>query len=247
VVRDLGIQVAYFAPHIVPETVPLYDGSPSPIIRYGFFNNLSSETHLFYGLPRTPSIEMGTNNAVAWLAHNVPPGTRALVDNGQIGERAAWKTPVEVIGGFELRNIAHAQANYFRRYRDGQVDERELAAYLRTFAIGIVMVQKPRLDFERAKHVLEELPLITGRKVYRPRFPVSVVQRGGGTVHASTNRIAMTGSDPGQDVVLAYHWHEKLRCIPQCRVLREPVALDRVGFIRVPAPHPPGFVVRLEY
>jgi len=47
--------------------------------------------------------------------------------------------------------------------------------------------------------------------------------------------------------VLAYHWHERLECIPQCRVVREKVALDRVGFIRVPAPHNGNFVIRLKY
>jgi hypothetical protein len=35
--------------------------------------------------------------------------------------------------------------------------------------------------------------------------------------------------------------------MPRCVVKKERVPLDDVGFIRVPAPHPASFVVRLEY
>jgi hypothetical protein len=76
---------------------------------------------------------------------------------------------------------------------------------------------------------------------------VSRVLSGGGSVRARTNRLFVTGSEPEQDVVLSYHFHEQLVCEPGCRVERQDVALDDVGFVRVPAPHPRDFLVRLQY
>jgi hypothetical protein len=35
--------------------------------------------------------------------------------------------------------------------------------------------------------------------------------------------------------------------LPRCKVVREPLLFDPVGFIRIPAPHPASFVVRLVY
>jgi hypothetical protein len=43
---------------------------------------------------------------------------------------------------------------------------------------------------------------------------------------------------PPAEVVLRFHYLETLRCRPDCRVERFPVAGDRVGFIRVPDPRP---------
>jgi hypothetical protein len=151
------------------------------------------------------------------------------------------------MGGFELRNIAHSHANFFRKYRGRQVSEAVLEGYLRTFAISYVVLQQPRKDIARAQRVLEPMPPIGPFHVYRSKLPHSKLLAGRGSVHASTNRIAVSGSDPTQDVVLSYHWHEQLECLPRCRVVRQRNPLDSVGFIRVPAPHPERFVIRLEY
>ena len=70
---------------------------------------------------------------------------------------------------------------------------------------------------------------------------------GGGERRARTNRIAVRGSDPNRDLVLSYHNHEALRCTPDCKVERLPIALDNVGFIRVPPPHPADLVIWNAY
>ena len=57
----------------------------------------------------------------------------------------------------------------------------------------------------------------------------------------------VTATDPNRDVVLRYHWMETLRCSPDCTIVREPVEGDRVGFMRVPAPHPRDFVIENSY
>ena len=45
---------------------------------------------------------------------------RVLVDSTVLGERIAWKTDIEVMGGFLERNTDHAYANFFRRYAKRQ-------------------------------------------------------------------------------------------------------------------------------
>jgi len=245
VVQHLAIQVAYFMPQWVPEAKPLFDGSPSVIMRYGFLSKFEPHTHMFYGLQHPRTLE---HQIVTWVEKSLPHGTRVLVDRMPLGERLAWKTHAEVIGGFEYRNIQHSYANFFRSYHKIDVDELKLGYYLRTFAISYVIVDRPRKDFARAKRLLEPLFQVGPIQIYRTNLPISkMLQGGSGSVHASTNRIAVSGSDPQQDVVLSYHWHEQLACLPRCRVLRERSLLDPVGFIRVPAPHPASFVVRLVY
>ena len=135
----------------------------------------------------------------------------------------------------------------FRRFQKQQASPADVAEYLRTFAITHVVVQMPRADLARATAALEELPQVGRRHVYRTRFPVQRVLEGGGSVRARTNRLFVSDSDEGRDVVLSYHFHEQLVCEPGCRVERAHVRLDDVGFVRVTAPHPRAFVVRLQY
>jgi len=47
--------------------------------------------------------------------------------------------------------------------------------------------------------------------------------------------------------VLRFHWLETFVCRPDCRLRREPVDADPVGFIRVEAPHPADFVIENGY
>jgi hypothetical protein len=109
------------------------------------------------------------------------------------------------------------------------------------------VLQRRRDDIAKAERVLEAVTPIYPFHVYRSKLSDSKLLVNRGSVHASTNRIAVSDSDPQQDVVLSYHWHERLACLPRCRVLRQFNPLDRVGFIRVPAPHPATFVLRLVY
>jgi hypothetical protein len=55
------------------------------------------------------------------------------------------------------------------------------------------------------------------------------------------------GSDPKQPLLLSYHWHEALRCKPDCQIERAAIDIDRVGFVRIPAPHPAHVVVWNSY
>ena len=61
------------------------------------------------------------------------------------------------------------------------------------------------------------------------------------------NRIEVTDTNPGEDIVLRFHWLDNFICKPECKVAREPMDNDAVGFIRVPAPHPVDFTIENGY
>jgi hypothetical protein len=239
--QHLAGDVLYFFPSRMPTMPLLFDGVPAPISNYGFPDPPE------YRLPHSTKIQPGTDEVVAWIERHVPSGERVLVDGIMLGERLAWKSDVEVMGGFTLLNVTHAHANFFRGYGGGPVDAGELRRYLETYGIGWVVLTYVRPEIERRTDVLERVAVVAGRRVYRTTFPVTRFLRGKGRVRAGTNRVAVMGSASEDDVVVAYHWHEKLVCRPDCRVAREPHPLDRVGFVRVPAPHPASFVVENGY
>ena len=87
---------------------------------------------------------------------------------------------------------------------------------------------------------------VDGFRIYRVQANFRLM-KGRGKVRASVNRLEVTDSKKNKDVVLRYHWMETLRCTPDCTIEREAVEGDRVGFIRVPAPHPRDFVIENAY
>jgi hypothetical protein len=247
-VQHLTMQALYFLPRALPNPARFADGTPSIVSKYGFWASPPNfPSHVHYGFPREAWLEPGYEKTLAWVDANIPDGGRVLVDNTVLGERIAWKTRVEVMGGFLERNTDHAFANLFRSYRRRPVPRAELDEYLRTFAIGWVILQRPRNDLDRARDLLERVHRIGGRNIYRVRARSSPILQGGGTLHARTNLIEVRGTTPSQSVVLSYHFHEALRCRPSCEVHRERVKLDRVGLIRVPAPHPSDFEIYNSY
>jgi hypothetical protein len=83
--------------------------------------------------------------------------------------------------------------------------------------------------------------------VYKTRFAVNTFLRGTGRLRASVNQLRVDATDPREDLLLSYHFHEALRCEPGCRIVNEAAPLDDVGLIRVPSPHPADFVIRNRY
>lgn len=242
--QHLGIEALYFLPNLIPEADAVIHGAPSPISKYGFLSE-PDMSHVNYRLPPEPWIEGNLDEVATWVEKNLPAGARVLAETTTLGERLAWKTQVEVMGGFLERNLEHAHANFFRYYGSRAVSENELAEYLRTFNIGWVITQAKRDDFEHAS-ALEPLPQVGNWYVYKTRLSVSPFLIGSGTLQASTNTIQVAGSSPEQ-LLLAYHWHESLRCVPQCRIERQRTKYDGVGLIRIPAPHPANFTIFNSY
>lgn len=243
VMQHLVVQVAYFVPRLLPEPRRLLDGSRSFVSKYGFWRP-EGPSDLHYGVPRDRSLEMGLADVIDWVDHNIPEHARVLVDGNVLGERLAWQGHVEVLGGFFERNVQHVFANFFRDYHD-RVSLEGLGRHLRLFAVDFVIGERP--EFAHAGHLLSLVTKVGGRNIYRTRMPVDRVLTGGGTVRASENRIDVDGSDPGQGVIVSYHWHEALRCKPECQITRVKMPPDHVGFIGVPVPHPASFTIWNSY
>ena len=238
-------QVLYFLPRWIPEPDAGSDGAPSLLSKYGYFWQVALPSHLHYGVPHDARNAVGVDRTIDWLNGHLPAKSRVLVDSAVLGERIAWKTNFEVLGGFSERNTAHVDASYFRQYASRSANLAELIHYLKLFAVNCVVSKRP--EFARLPEVLKQVGVVNTRPIYLVRAPADRVLRGGGMVSAGPNRIEVQASDPNRSLVLSYHWHEALRCKPACRVEREPIDIDRVGFIRIPAPHPSSLVVWNSY
>lgn len=240
-------EVLYFFPRFLPEPQKHLDGTPSPLSPYGYLRPTEPwlPSHVHYGVPRDAFLDGGIPAIIDFLTKHLPAHSRVLVQGATLGERIAWQGRFEVIGGFVERNVAHAHSNYFRQYANTTPDEAELARYLHVFAIDCVVSARPELAMH--PDVLERIGGVLGFSIYRTKEKVKRILWGGGSLEASENRLQVRGSDPEEDLVLSYHFHEALRCKPNCEVERAPVDIDRVGMLRVPAPHPADLLIYNSY
>jgi len=242
----LATQVLYFTPELVP-TPPMHpDGARSPLSGYGHISHPDLPDHVRYNVPHDPQVlEPGIEPCIQWLSQHTQPGERILVQASVLGERIAWRTHLEVLGGFFERNVMHVDANYFRKYQNYSATPEDLEHYLRTFAVRWIISNRP--EFARAQALVQPETAVGVCRIYRTTFSANKVLAGGGWATASMNRILVRDSDPNQDVVVSYHWHEALRCKPDCTIERHRVPIDRVGFIRIPAPHPASIEIWNSY
>jgi hypothetical protein len=196
-------------------------------------------------LPHGDSFEPGVAAITRWLGVHAKRGARVLVESPTLGERLSWRSKFEVLGGALERRLTHQDASYFRggASRTGTVDA--LSDYLRTFAVEWIVGDGP--EFRSAQSVVAPVAVFAGTRIFQTKFPVDRILRGGGQLRASENLIEVRRSTPDVSLVLSYHWHPALRCRPDCRVERQATDVDRVGFIRVPAPHPADVLVWNSY
>ncbi len=189
-----------------------------------------------------------TTALTEWVrAHDDGQG-RFLVEVGHVGELLARATKAQIIGGFTQRNLAHAQANLYRRYPTGALSEAALREYLTTYAIRWIIVTPDAPWLRSYDELVQRVASFGSLVVYEVLSPAPLVMRGGGQVRASTNRIELRGSDPTAAVVLRFHWMETLVCRPECRIERVRIdADDPVGFIQIPAPHPADLEILNTY
>jgi hypothetical protein len=184
-----------------------------------------------------------------WLMENDKGTGRVLVEWWILGEHLAWKTNSQILGGFLEINLQHSAANLFRRDKGGDIGEEALQKYFEDYAVEWVILSRPHLAIEKKYgHLLEPIGYIPPlNRIYKTKIEPSFLARNRGTVKASLNRIEVTGTDPNEDAVLRYHFHETLVCKPNCTLKMEPLEDNPVGFIRVPAPHPADFVIENSY
>jgi len=168
---------------------------------------------------------------------------RWLVEWWILGERLAWATDAQVLGGFREFNLAHSDANWFRRHPDGAGTGADtLERYLKQYNVKWVVVSNPIPALEKRTDLLTLHSTVFGTRFYRTWVPSSYFVGGGpGKVTASLDRIEVRGSRGG-DLVLRYHYLETLRCRPGCTLYRAEAFGNRVGFIGVRGA-PPDFVI----
>ncbi len=243
VLAALGVQklsgdaLSYF-PNLLPQVPPLLDGIPSPIDATGhppFGTYWHIPDHpLFWELPR-------------WVtAHDDGQG-RFLVQTSAVGEQLAWKTDAEILGGFVLRNLEHSHSNLFRRRLEREQTPAEVRAYLEAYAVEWVVLTFPDPWFATMPELFERYAEVAGGVVLKTKVPISRFEHGHGEINARTNRILVTHTDPNEDIVLRYHFHEALTCGPRCGIQPSKNPVGGVPFIRIPAPHPANFVVQNTY
>jgi hypothetical protein len=186
---------------------------------------------------------------IAWIAEQDDGHARWLVQDQVLGEYVMARTKAQVIGGFLVRNIEHSDANWFRREGSNPpYDAEQMRRYLQTYAIRWVIINKADMSpwWDAQTQLFSRARSLNDMLVYHVKGPISLIE-GKGKVAASINRIDVTGTQADRDVVLRFHWMETLGCTPNCRIEREAVDGDRVGFIRVVAPHPRDFVIENTY
>ncbi|NVB42380.1 hypothetical protein G6O69_31445 [Pseudenhygromyxa sp. WMMC2535] len=174
---------------------------------------------------------------------------RWLIHNQVFGEYVMARTDAQVLGGFVVRNIEHSDANWFRRA--GGKPPYDLDAfrrYLETYAVRWVVIRKDEHSpwWDQQPQLLTRAGFADGILIYRVNLDAALLD-GRGQLEVGVNQVAVRGSDPQADLLLRFHWLETLRCTPDCRIERVPVEGDRVGFMRVPAPHPADFRIENGY
>ncbi len=188
-------------------------------------------------------------DVVKWLKMNDDGQGRVLVEWWILGEHLAWASDSQILGGFLERNLEHSQANLFRRYHDkGTLEEAEIEQYFIDYAVKWVILSHYDVELEKYSKLMRPIGYIPPiHRVYQTAFPVSYFAEGTGHVEASLNRIKVTDTKPDQSLVLRFHWLETLVCKEGCRIRKEPLENDPVGFIRVLAPHPANFTIENGY
>ncbi len=188
------------------------------------------------------------DDIVKWINENDDGQGRILVEWWILGEHFTWRTDSQILGGFLERNLEHSAANLFRRWEERDIGEEEVREYFEDYAVKWVIVSRRNVKLEKYEDLLKPVGLIPPiHRIYETTTPVSYFAKGSGHVEASMNRIEVTGTNPDEDIVLRFHWLDNFICKPGCKVAREPMKRDAVGFIRVLAPHPADFTIENGY
>jgi hypothetical protein len=235
----LARDVLYFFVASLPKQPTMDIGYEVPLNPLG---HLLTPDYRYEGQPEWEGL-------IEWVTKHDDGQGRWLVQEQVLGEYLMARTKAQLIGGFMVRNIEHSDGNWFRRSGlNPPYDPEALREYFNTYGIHWVIVQRAGMSpwWDEHPRLLSRAGAVDGMLIYMVVGRGKLIE-GKGRVSASINRIEVRDTRPDQDLVLRYHWMETLRCVPDCRIEREPVPGDRVGFIRVPAPHGRDFVIENSY
>jgi hypothetical protein len=231
----LARDVIYFFPSLIPDSRPDGLAAARP-------DTPRDPLPASYRLAATPA---GFADVATWIEQHDPGRGRVVADWPPLVEYLLGRTDAQVLGVLSPVHLAHTASDLLRRLPDGGADRAALRAFLEAYAVQWIVLCHGPLPLEQATDLLEGVRWIPPQcRVYRVREEPSWFAANGGRVTVTRTGIMVRGTDPQQDVVLRFHADRGLSCAPGCRLRREPVAGDPIGFLRVPAPHPADFVVR---
>jgi hypothetical protein len=238
----LGVlaEVRYFFAPSLAQYQLLDDGTKIPM------NSLGHNFTPHYTYEEQEDVEP----LLAWITEHDDGQGRWLIEDQTLGEYVMARTKAQVIGGFLVRNIEHSDANWFRHAGDPPYDPEVFAEYLQTYAVRWVVLKKYDLDpwWDKHPRLMTRAGFVDGMIIYQVNVDTSLIS-GRGRVQAELNRISISRTNPNEDLLVRFHWLETLRCRPDCEIERaaSPRWGDRVGFMRIPAPHPRDFVIENSY
>ncbi|MBI5535940.1 MAG: hypothetical protein HY898_24685 [Deltaproteobacteria bacterium] len=234
----LAQDVVAFLPIPVPRQMPGVRVFPPFLAALGF-----KEEH---GIRHQPP-KKDFAQVAAWVRENDDGQGRILVEWWTLAEYLLSRSRAQVLGGFPERNSEHAAANLFARRhhpdRTAHATERFFEQYAVRWVI-LTFIDDKSESFEGLLDLVIEIP---PHRVYRTRTSGNLLAEGAGRVTWGLNRIDVAGSDPESDLVLRFHWMSTLQCQPGCVLKREPLSADKVGFMRIAAPHPAELSVVNSY
>jgi hypothetical protein len=238
----LALDVWYYFPNATPGAERLRAASGDPM--GGAFDNAGLVWPLHRSYAHFP-MNADERKVVEYVREHDDGTGRWLVEWHTLAERLAWATSAQVLGGFPYFNMQHNDANWFRSIGEPR-DPTSLPAYLETYNVTWLIRtfgKNPVLD---KPNLFEPVVAIGPHRIYRARRkPNFVMGDASARVKASFNSIEVRDSSK-RPLVLKYHWLDSFVCKPDCRVEREPMHADRVGFIRV-VEAPPNFEIVNAY
>ncbi len=227
----LARDAIYFLPELVPKVDrPLPGGLPNVNAAPEFGTVLWPGGFDYKHTPMTDDVR----KVIEWVKARDDGQSRFLVEAWILGERLAWATDAQILGGFREFNLQHSDANWFRRHpTGGATDPAEFPRYLRQYNVGWVVMTAPMPELEGRLDVLEPFARLQGHRIFRVKQAPSFLEGDApARVSARVDSLRVEGAPPG-DLVLRYHFLPTLRCRPGCEVYRAPVPGNRVGFIGV--------------
>lgn len=230
-VPRLARDVIYFLPELVPKNdVPLPGILPNVNGALGFGTVNWPDAFDYKHTRMTDDVRA----LVDWVKTHDDGQSRFLVESWILGERLAWATDAQVLGGFRELNLQHSDANWFRKHpTGGSPDPKELPAYLRRYNVGWVVMTAPLPEIESRTDVLSPFARVAAHRIFKVKQAPSFLESDApAKVTAKLDLLRVEGAPPG-DLVLRYHFLETLKCRPGCEVHRVEIPGDRVGFLGV--------------
>ena len=227
-VRD----VLYFLPAALPKAPRAMPPSPADIDGGIYFGTIRWPTP--FDFRHRAGTFPDLNRMAAYVDATDDGSGRWLIESWTLGERLSWATKAQIIGGFVQINLAHSDANLFRRAPVAtELSTAELRDYLERYNVKWIVIDTPQPHPERLAELAQLEASIDRSHVYRVLAPPGfVVGDAPAVVKAQLNQLQVRGS-AGGSLVLRYHWLETLRCRPNCQVRRVDLPDDRVGFVGV--------------